>query len=98
MTTQSLDAGIQMVIDDQVDAFVADQEICFFAMLRHPEAGLATRAEPFTVEPIGIALPPDDPQLTNLIANYLGALEMQGVLQRARNFWFEDKSWVQGLR
>jgi polar amino acid transport system substrate-binding protein len=98
VTTQSLDAGIQMVIDDQVDAFVADQEICFFAMLRHPEAGLATRAEPFTVEPIGIALPPDDPQLTNLIANYLGALEMQGVLQRARNFWFEDKSWVQGLR
>jgi len=96
--TQSLDAGIQLVIDDKVDAFVADREICFFGMLRHPEADLATRAEPFTVEPIGIALPPDDHQLTNLVANYLGALEMQGVLHRARSFWFEDKTWVEGLR
>jgi len=98
VSTQSLDAGIQLVIGDQVDAFVADQEICYFAMLRHPGAGLATRAEPFTVEPIGIALPPDDHQLTNLISNYLGALEMQGVLLRARSYWFEDETWVEGLR
>lgn len=96
--TQSLDAGIQLVIDDQVDAFVADQEIAYFAMLRHPQAGLATRAEPFTVEPIGIALPPDDLQLMNLISNYLGALEMQGVLLRARSYWFQDETWVEGLR
>jgi len=96
--TQSIDEGIQLVITDQVDAFVADQEICYFAMLRHPNAGLATRAEPFTVEPIGIALPPDEPQLMNLISNYLGALEMDGALQRARMYWFRDESWVEGLR
>lgn len=98
VATQSLDAGIQLVIEDQVDAFVADQEICYFAMLRNPGSGLATRAEPFTVEPIGIALPPDDHQLTNLISNYLGALEMQGALLRARSYWFEDETWVEGLR
>lgn len=96
--TQTLDEGIQLVIADQAAALVADQEICYFAMLRHPEAGLATRAETFTVEPIGIALPPDDHQLTNLIANYLGALEMQGALRRARDYWFEDESWVKYLR
>jgi ABC-type amino acid transport substrate-binding protein len=77
---------------------VADQEICYFGMLRHADAGLAVRAENFTVEPIGIALPPDDPQLTNLIANYLGALEMQGTLTRARRYWFEDESWVKSLK
>ena len=96
--TQSIDDGIQLVLSDQVDAFVADQEICYFAMLRHPKAGLATRAETFTVEPIGIALPPDEPQLMNLISNYLGALEMDGALQRARAYWFRDESWVEGLK
>jgi polar amino acid transport system substrate-binding protein len=96
--TQTLDAGIQLVISNQADALVADQEVCYFAMLRHKDVGLAVRAENFTVEPIGIALPPDDHQLTNLISNYLGALEMQGTLARARTYWFEDESWVGSIQ
>lgn len=96
--TESLDSGIDAVIAGQADALVADREICYFAMLRHRDAGLSTRTEPFTVEPIGIGLPPDDHQLANLIENYLGALEMQGALQRAREYWFEDESWVDDLR
>jgi ABC-type amino acid transport substrate-binding protein len=96
--TDSLDAGIQSVIAGEADALVADREICYFAMLRNREAGLATRAEPLTVEPIGIGLPPDDHQLANLLENYLGALEMQGALQRARDYWFEDESWVEDLK
>lgn len=97
-TTDTLEAGIQLVIDNKADALVADQEICYFAMLRHADAGLAVRADTFTVEPIGIALPPHDHQFTNLIENYLSALEMQGTLERARQFWFEDKTWVEGLQ
>jgi ABC-type amino acid transport substrate-binding protein len=96
--TESLESGIQSVIADQADALVADREICYFAILRNRDAGLSTRAEPLTVEPIGIGLPPDDHQLANLIENYLGALEMQGALQRARDYWFEDESWVEDLR
>ena len=98
VTTESIEEGIQQVIADQVDALVADQEICYFAMLRHADTGLAVRAENFTVEPIGIALPPDDPQLTNLIANYIGALEMQGTLHRARDYWFANESWVKQIK
>jgi polar amino acid transport system substrate-binding protein len=98
MPTQSLDEGIQLVITDQVDALVADQETCYFAMARHRDAGLGTRTQAFTIEPIGIALPPDDPQLTNLITNYLGALEQQGALRRARDHWFRDESWIRGLQ
>jgi polar amino acid transport system substrate-binding protein len=96
--TDSLEAGIQAVIANQADALVADREICYFAILRNPQAGLSTRAEPLTVEPIGIAVPPNDHQLANLIQNYLGALEMQGALQRARDYWFEDESWVDDLK
>ena len=98
VVTQTLDEGIQLVISNKVDALVADQEVCYFAMLKHKDVGLAVRAENFTVEPIGIALPPDDHQLTNLIANYLGALEMQGTLARARTYWFEDESWVSSIQ
>jgi polar amino acid transport system substrate-binding protein len=95
--TETLDEGIDLVISDQADALVADQESCYYAMLRHRDAGLGTRAEALTFEPIGIALPPDDHQLANLVANYLDALETQGALRRAREFWFKDESWIEGL-
>ena len=29
--------------------------------MRHPDAGLSTLITPFTIEPLGIALPADDP-------------------------------------
>jgi polar amino acid transport system substrate-binding protein len=97
-TTASLDEAIQMVLADQVDAMVADLEICHVARLRHPEAGLAVLADPLTTEPIGIAVPPEDTLLANMLENYLEALEGTGVLARARAVWFEDASWVRELR
>jgi polar amino acid transport system substrate-binding protein len=53
---------------------------------------------PFTVEPIGIALPPDDPLLVNLIGNYLAALESTGLLEKARAYWFENPAWMGAIR
>jgi ABC-type amino acid transport substrate-binding protein len=98
IVTERLEEGIQKVIDGEVDALVADRETCAFAVLRHPDAGLIASSIPFTVEPMGIAVPPDDPRLANLIEKYLTALRDRGVLQQARSFWFEDPSWVKDLR
>ena len=50
------------------------------AVWRHPEAGLSTLATPFTVEPFGIAVPPDAPLLLNLVQNYLATLDHTGLL------------------
>ena len=63
------DEGVELVVSDQADAMVADFSICAVSVLRYPEKDLTTLNQPLTIEPIGIALPPDDPQLVNLVQN-----------------------------
>jgi polar amino acid transport system substrate-binding protein len=95
--TQDYDSAVQMVIDDEVEAMIADFPICTLSVLRYPEAGLRALATPFTIEPLGIALPADDPLLLNLVENYLNTLEGTGLLTRFKAKWFSDGSWVSEL-
>ncbi len=91
------DTAVQMVLDDEVQAMIADFPICQLSILRHPEAGLSTLMTPFTIEPLGIALSADDPLLINLIENYLNTLENTGLLIQFKAKWFSDGSWVSEL-
>lgn len=91
---EDYDAGVQMVINGSVDLMVADFPICALSLMRFPDAGLVTLKEPMTVEPIGIALPPGDPLMVNMVENYLGALEGLGVLDALELKWFEDGGWL----
>ena len=93
-TTDDYAAAVNLVLNDQVNAMVADFPICALTMMRNPNAGLATLAQPLTIEPIGIALPPNDPLLINMMQNYLGALQMAGVLDELEHMWFEDGAWL----
>jgi polar amino acid transport system substrate-binding protein len=95
--TPDYDEAVKLVIDDRVDALVADFPICVLAVLRNPMAGLSTLTTPFTVEPLGIALPADDPLFVNLVENYLNTLEGTGLLTQLKAKWFSDGSWVQEL-
>ena len=52
---------------------------------------------PLTVEPIGIAISKDDAQFQNLVQNYLRSYEKTGILNKLREKWFEDNSWVAAL-
>ena len=85
------------MIDDEVDALLADYPVCVLAVFQHQDEGLATVVSPFTFEPIGIALPENAPLLTNLIGNYLNLLEGTGALDQLRARWFSDGSWVSEL-
>ena len=76
-----------MVIDGKVDALFADHLVCSVAVWRHPDAGLSTLATPFTVEPFGIAVPPDAPLLLNLVQNYLATLDHTGLLATYQAKW-----------
>jgi len=98
LTSDGLDAAVQLVADGGADALLADLETCHFAALRRPGSGLRSLEKTFTTEPIGIALPPDDPQLINLLDNYLNTLERQGGLKRARDYWFENDAWLGSIR
>ena len=98
VTTDGLEEAIRNVINGDADALVADRETCAFAVLRHPDAGLIDAEVTFTVEPMGIAVPLDEPRLANLVQTYLKALADRGTLERARQFWLKDPSWVKDLR
>lgn len=52
---------------------------------------------PFTVEPLGIALPAGDPLFVNLVENYLTTLENTGMLTQFKAKWFSYGSWVSEL-
>jgi len=92
--TEDYDAGVIMLISDNVDLIVADFPICALTILRNPTAGLATLDTPLTIEPIGMAIPANAVLFQNLVTNYLGALQMAGVLQGLEQKWFKDAGWL----
>jgi polar amino acid transport system substrate-binding protein len=98
VATRDYDIAVQMVIDDEVDALVADYPICMISVLRHPLSGLSTLMTPFTIEPLGIALPAGDPLFVNLVENYLRTLEGTGLLMQLKAKWFSEGSWLSELR
>ena len=67
------------------------------SVMRNPLAGLSTLVTPFTVEPLGIALPAGDPLFVNLVENYLNTLEGTGLLVQLKAKWFSEGSWVSEL-
>ena len=95
--TKDYDTAVRMVLDGEVEAMIADFPICQLSVLRHPEANLSTLMTPFTIEPLGIALPADDPLLVNLFENYLNTLENTGLLLQFKAKWFSDGSWISEL-
>jgi polar amino acid transport system substrate-binding protein len=97
VTTSNYDAAVQMVIDGKVDALVADAQICKVSAWRFADKGLATISTPFTIEPLGIALPADAPLLVNLVENFLDTLEYTGLLSQYKAKWLSDESWLADL-
>lgn len=97
LTSKDYDGAVQMVIDGRADAMVADFPICVVSVLRNPGKGLSAVVNPFTFEPLGIALPADDMLFVNLVENYLKSLEGTGLLELLREKWFSDPSWLLAL-
>jgi polar amino acid transport system substrate-binding protein len=53
--------------------------------------------KPFTYEPLGIAVPANDPLLVNWVENFLMTLGGSGGLQVLTERWFKDPSWLNKL-
>ena len=71
-----------------------DSTECIFASLKYTEDNLLVLNSTFTNERIGIALPPDDALLINLVENFLGELRESGELDLLENKWFRSGSWL----
>lgn len=91
---QSYDEGVALVLQNNADAMVADFPVCVFSVFRYPDRGLYALVSPLTREPIGIALPRNDPALERWTRSWLESLEASGALGRMRDRWFKDASWL----
>ncbi len=89
--------GVKKVLSGEADAMIADMPACVLAVLRNPNSGLITLAEPLSVEPIGIAVSARDPKFYNVIDNFMDAFEGTGILMELRRKWFDNGNWVNDL-
>ena len=96
--SDNYEQALNKLLNDEVNVIVADYPFCVLKVLLNPTSGLITLSEPLTVEPIGMALPADDPLLVNFMENYLKALVMSGVLSELENYWFENGSWLAKMK
>lgn len=94
ITVDNYDEAVNMIINDQADALVADKPICVITIMKNQGKDLVTTEQPLTIEPIGMALPAGDPQFLNLVTNYLSTLQISGVLQALEKKWFNDGTWM----
>jgi len=97
VTARDYDEAVDMVIRDEVHALVADYPICVVSVVRYPDEGLMSIITPLTYEPLGIAIPANDPHLVNWTENFLKSLEGSGALEKLKKRWFENMSWLKKL-
>ncbi len=89
--------ALSMLAENKVHALVADYQFCFYAVLRHPSQQYVASINPITYEPLGIAMPGDDPLLINLVTNFLNTMRSSGKLDQIKKRWFGDRTWMERM-
>jgi len=97
-TTGTYDEAVDMVLQDKAQAMVADYPICIVSVFRYPEAGLLSVVTQLTYEPIGIAIPANDPLMMNWTHNTLNNIEGSGILDELKLKWFAEGDWLNKLK
>jgi polar amino acid transport system substrate-binding protein len=97
ITTKDHNEAVDMVIEGKAHAMVADHNFTIIAVFRNPDKGLLTVISPLTYEPLGIALPANDPHLVNWLQNLLRTIKGNGQLKDLKEKWFENASWLKKL-
>jgi len=97
-TVGTYDEAVDMVLKDKVQAMIADYPICVVSVFRYPDAGLLSVVTQLTYEPIGIAMPPNDPLLINWTQNTLNNIEGSGQLDELKLKWFAEGDWLNKLK
>src|SRR5262245_33633119 len=95
--TKDYDEAIALVSQGKADIMIADMPACVVTVARYPDRGLFALATPLTREPIGIALPANDPLLVNWTQNWLREMEAGGNLELMKDLWFKNTVWLKEL-
>ncbi len=97
ITAKDYDQAVKYVMEDEAQALVADYPICVVSLKRYPKAGFVSVFALLTYEPLGIALPANDPLFMNWVENFLQRLEDTGHLEQLQTKWLEDETWLLDL-
>ena len=89
--------AVAMVRDNKALAMVADNPICLVSVFRYPDAGFTTLDKPLSYEPIGVALPANDPLLVNWVQNIIHNLQRAGEMEELTQKWFKSADWIKLL-
>jgi len=87
---ENVDKGTSMVAKGEANAFLTDFPICLSVMKRYPDSGFQSVVSLLTYEPIGIAVPANDPLLMNLARNFIDRAENVGLIQGLALKWFGE--------
>ncbi len=93
---KNMEEAFNMVISGKAQALFADEPFCVVAAFRNQDKDLAV-SEPFTFEPLGVALPQTDLLWMNWIDNLLMKLNAVGELKKLKEYWFHSPDWMKNL-
>jgi len=89
-TTDDLQNGVKMVKEDKVGGMMTDYPVCLSTLKNYPDAGFVSLFSLLNFEPIGIAVPGNDPLFINWTENFLERLDGTGTLDEIGAHWFGE--------
>jgi polar amino acid transport system substrate-binding protein len=93
---KTMTEAFDLVLNNKADALMADQPFCVVSAFQNRDKEIGV-SEPFTYEPLGIALPEGDCLLVNWVENFLLKINAVGKLKEMKHYWFSDPSWIQNI-
>jgi polar amino acid transport system substrate-binding protein len=98
MAESNYDESLKLLLDGKADIMLADFSLCRYTVLKSPDLGLETFDDPFTKEPIGMAIKHTDPLFINLLQNFLTQLDADGTIEEMNDKWFWDDEWISQVK
>ena len=95
--TKNMDEAAKLLLAGKVKAVLTDNATAAVESFRYGDKGLISTGA-MTFEPIGIAVPGNDPLFTNFLENLIGTLKAGGELDALTEKWFKNPSWVKDLQ
>ena len=92
----SYDKAVELLLQDQTDAVVADYPFCAYMAARYPDKELVVGETKLTVEPLGIAMR-EDALLINALENFLKIRILSGEMAKMQEKWFKSRAWFDRL-
>lgn len=91
-----VDAAME-VVNGKADAMVYDMPFISIYAAQEKEKTAAI-LEPFTYEPLGIAVRQGDPDMLNFVNNFLRQIKGDGSYERIYNKWFKSDAWLSQIK